>query len=122
MRLTKGLWVVLGSLALALGVAGIFLPLLPATPFVLLASWCFVRGSPRMHRWLLDQRHFGPGIRAFEEGRGIPARAKAFAMATLWPSIAVAAFLAEPVIVKVALLATAAVVTFWLLRLPTLRS
>lgn len=121
MSLTRAVWVACGSLALALGVAGIFIPLLPTTPFLLLASACYVRGSRRMHAWLLSHGRLGAYIRDFEEGRGIPLRAKGVALAMLWASIAHALTRIEPVWGQAGLLLLATGVTLYLLRLPTLR-
>lgn len=121
MGLTRAVWVACGSLALALGVAGIFIPLLPTTPFLLLASACYVRGSRRMHAWLLSHGRLGAYIRDFEEGRGIPLRAKGVALAMLWASIAHALTRIEPVWGQAGLLLLATGVTLYLLRLPTLR-
>jgi hypothetical protein len=121
-RLKQRFFVACGSIALVLGVVGIFLPLLPTTPFLLLASWCYLRGSERLHARLLAQRHLGPYIRAFEEGRGIPLRVKALAIITLWTSIAFAAGLAGPGILRIVMLVSAAGVTLWLLRYPTLHA
>ena len=66
-RLVKHLFVVAGWLCLGCGVVGIFLPLLPTTPFVLLAAFCFSKGSDALHRWLLSQRTFGPLIRDWQQ-------------------------------------------------------
>src|SRR5690606_31846161 len=63
-----------GALCVALGVLGIFLPLLPTTPFLLLAAWLFMRSSPRMHQWLVQHRRLGPFIRAWEGGAGLERR------------------------------------------------
>lgn len=60
--MSRLVWFSLGSLALLLGVIGIVLPLLPTTPFVILAAFCFGKGSPRVERWLLENRTFGPMI------------------------------------------------------------
>ena len=79
---------VAGVLAVVLGILGIFLPLLPTTPFLLLASACFARGSVRLHRWLLRHPVFGEYLANFEAGRGIPLRAKIVATVMLWGSMA----------------------------------
>ena len=73
----------LGLLCLALGAAGIVLPVLPSTPFVLLAAWFFARSSERWHRRLMHSELFGPVIRNWEEQRCISSRTKAFALATM---------------------------------------
>lgn len=69
-------WFLSGGLSLALGGAGIVLPLLPTTPFVLLAAYCFARSSPQLHDWLLAHRTFGPMIHNWAEHGAIPPRAK----------------------------------------------
>jgi uncharacterized membrane protein YbaN (DUF454 family) len=72
-------WAGAGSISLALGIAGIFLPLLPTTPFVLLAAFCFSRGSARVERWMLEHRRFGPMVRDWRARRAVPRRAKQLA-------------------------------------------
>lgn len=86
-RTQRWVYLTLGSMSLALGFLGIMLPLLPTTPLVLLAAFCFARGSERAHRWLLQNRIFGPIVRDWEQHRCVPVRAK-------WTGIAlvVAAF------------------------------
>ena len=79
---------VLGVLAVLLGILCIFLPLLPTTPFLLLASACFARGSVRLHRWLIGHRVFGKYIANFEAGHGIPLKGKIVATVMLWGSMA----------------------------------
>ena len=73
------LWGAAGALALVTGVVGAFLPLLPTTPFVLLAAFCFSRSSTRCERWLLTHPRFGPLVRDWRESRSIPLRAKQLA-------------------------------------------
>jgi uncharacterized membrane protein YbaN (DUF454 family) len=74
---------ILGFLFLGLGVVGVFLPLLPATPFVLLAAACFARSSEKWHRWILANSTFGPMIRNWEQNRCISLRVKAIAIASM---------------------------------------
>ncbi|RZA35787.1 MAG: DUF454 domain-containing protein [Lysobacteraceae bacterium] len=115
-----------GALAVLLGILGLFLPLLPTTPFLLLASWCFARGSERLHRWLLSHRVFGEYLRNFEAGRGIPLTAKIVATLMLWTSLLLAmrrfpdsGSLAIPAVLAL----TGACVSLYLWRfLPTLRT
>lgn len=83
----KILGILLGCVSLVLGVVGIFLPLLPTTPFLLLAAALYVRSSPRLYEWLLSQKYLGCYIRNFRERRAIPFRAKIVSVALVWLSI-----------------------------------
>jgi uncharacterized membrane protein YbaN (DUF454 family) len=78
---------IVGSVSLVLGVLGIFLPLLPATPFLLLASACYLRGSERLHGWLMSNRVLGTYIKNIQQRRGIPLRAKIVTITILWLSL-----------------------------------
>ena len=73
----------LGFVFLGLAVVGVFLPLLPTTPFVLLAAACFAQSSERMHRWILANETFGPMVRAWEEKRCVSCRVKAVAIGSM---------------------------------------
>ena len=81
-RLQRAVWLLAGGLSLALAVVGIFLPLVPTTPLVLLAAFCFARGSERLYLWLLGHALFGRVVRQWEECRCVPPRVK-------WTAIAV---------------------------------
>ena len=76
-------WIMLGLLAIVLGAIGVVLPLLPTTPFVLLAGWCFARSSPRLHALLHRSELFGPVLRDWEQRRCIPRRARILALASM---------------------------------------
>lgn len=111
-----------GVLALLLALLGIFLPLLPTTPFLLLASACFARGSDRLHGWLLNHRVLGVYLRNFEAGNGIPLRAKIVASVMMWSSLAVAMLRFEHLGLRIALVVIGGSVSLYLWRyLPTLR-
>lgn len=117
--LRSTLFVGFGSAFLALGIAGLFVPLLPATPFLLAASACYARGSARLHRRLLGHPRLGPLLAAFEHGRGLPQRVKAVAAGTLWASMAFT-IPALPVFAgQVTLLGIATAVTAWIVAMPT---
>lgn len=73
----------LACIALALGFIGLFLPLLPTTPFVLVAAWAAPKGSPRLHRWLWNHPQIGPLLHAWHTNRAVPRRAKWFACITM---------------------------------------
>lgn len=75
-RAMRPLWTLAGLLSLALGILGIFLPVLPTTPLVLLAAFCFGKGSPRLRAWILGHRRFGPMIADWEATGAIPRRVK----------------------------------------------
>ncbi len=83
----------IGWLSVALGVAGIFLPVLPTTPFLLLAAACFARSSPRFHQWLVTHPRLGPWIKGYLSGVGMPVKAKVYAIGLMWLSIAVSCYL-----------------------------
>lgn len=117
----KTFYNIAGTVALLLGILGIFLPVLPTTPFLLLASACYMRGSARMHRWLMSQRHLGPYIRNFQSGRGIPLRAKIAALALMWTSLTISMWVVPLPWVRALLLIPGIGVTVYLYRVPTLR-
>ncbi len=77
--MTRSLWMIFGLLAVAAGIAGIVLPLVPTTPFILLAAFCFARSSPRLEAWLLHHRTFGPMIANWRRHGSVEPRAKRLA-------------------------------------------
>lgn len=109
----------LGAIALTLGIIGIFLPVLPTTPFVLVATACWAKASPRFHRRLLKHRYFGPMVRNWEERRAIPRRAKylAYSMMTLSCLFLFVRF-PERLWVAIATSAVCAATALWMSRLP----
>ena len=119
----KTLFVVLGALSLLLGLVGIFVPLLPTTPFLLLAAALWVRSSPKLYAWLLAHRRLGPYIRNFRENRAIPLRAKILSVTLLWATLLYCIFflVAEWWWAQLALLAVAVGVTWHILSFATLR-
>nr|WP_143160995.1 YbaN family protein [Pollutimonas bauzanensis] len=115
----KTLFNIAGTLALVLAVLGIFLPLLPTTPFLLLASACYLRGSDRLHGWLMDNKVFGPYLANIHSGRGITLRAKIMALIFLWSSLAFSAWFIHIAWLRVCLLIPGVAVSAYLLRART---
>lgn len=119
-RWQRVLWLAAGGLSLVIGVIGIFLPLLPTTPLVLLAAFCFSRGSERWSRWLETHKTFGPMVRQWRANRAVPLRAKQLAVVMMTISCAGMAWIVRwpwgwmPTLVCVP-------VAIWLCRLPTAR-
>ena len=81
------IWITAGGVALGLGVLGIALPLLPTVPFLLLAAFCFARGSMRFHDWLVDHPRLGPPIQAWREEGAISPKAKRAALIAMAASL-----------------------------------
>lgn len=120
LKLKKGFYVVLGTLALAIGFIGIFLPVIPTTPLVLLAAACYMRGSERLHGWLLESKWFGETIRTYQSGQGLRKATKVKAIGLMWIVITISAvFYVEILPVRVMMFGTAILVTRYLLGLPT---
>lgn len=88
-RLSKALMVAAGTVCLALGSIGVFVPVLPTTPFLLLAAACYARGSRRFYCWLLSNRILGTYLRYYYEGRGLPLRVRALTITILWLTIGI---------------------------------
>ncbi|MFJ5295390.1 YbaN family protein [Pseudomonas sp. NPDC088368] len=120
-RLVRILLQGVGWLSVALGVIGIFLPVLPTTPFLLLAAACFARSSPRFYHWLVDHPRLGPWIRGYLEGDGIPLKGKVYAIGLMWLSIGFSCWLVPMVWARVGMVVCAVGVTVYIARQKTLK-
>lgn len=83
----KILLIILGSISLALGVIGIFLPILPTTPLLLLSAWCYFKSSEKLYSKLINSKHLGSYIKNFRENRIIPLKTKIYIISLLWLSL-----------------------------------
>ena len=97
------LYIVLGSISLVLGTLGIFLPILPTTPFYLLTAWLYMRGSEKLYNKIMNNKYFGAIVRNFQEDESISLKTKIVIISMLWCTILISAFLA---------------VSAWWIRLP----
>ena len=111
----------IGWLSVVLGVVGIFLPVLPTTPFLLLAAGCFARSSERFYNWLVNHPKLGPWIRDYLEGNGIPLKGKVYAIGLMWLSISFSCYLVPMFWARTFMLTSAVCVTIYILRQKTLR-
>jgi hypothetical protein len=108
----KRLLIGAGTLSAGLGIIGIFVPILPTTPFLLLAAACYMRSSERFYQWLINNRILGVYVRNYIEGRGMPARIKVLTILLLWLSIALTiAFGVQDVAIRIVLVCIAIGVT-----------
>lgn len=118
----KYLFILLGSISLALGIIGIFVPLLPTTPFLLLTAALYFKGSPRLYNWLLHQKRLGPYIRNFREYKAIPLRAKIISVSLIWITISYCILCILPALwLKLLFLVIAIGTTWHILSYKTLR-
>ena len=110
-RAARLTWLVVGLVALALGAIGIAVPLLPTTPLILLAAFCFARSSNRLHEWLVTHDIFGPLIENWRRYGAISPRAKIISVVSMAAVLAISLALAVPtgvIIVQLVVLGAAA--------------
>lgn len=108
-----------GWLSFALGAIGVVLPILPTTPFMLLAAACFARTSPKFHEWLLNSRVFGKLIRDWQSGRFIEASAKKRALIVVALTFSFSIWVVDFFWLRVMLVGFWLTCTFFIGRLPT---
>ena len=118
-RIKKTLLIVAGVVSLTLGGIGVFLPLLPTTPFVLLAAGCFAGSSPAMHRWLCRSRFFGEYIENYRTNAGVSKSVKVRAIVFLWAGLALSAVAVHKPIVRIILAVVGICVSTHLLMMKT---
>jgi len=118
----KYLLILVGIISVALGVLGIFLPLLPTTPFLLFAAFCFVKSSKKFYYWLINHRILGIYIKNYIHHRAITQKSRIISISLLWITILSSAiFFVNVVWVKVLLICIALAVSYHLISLKTLR-
>lgn len=103
---------IFGSFCLVMGIIGIFLPLLPTTPLLLLTAYCYYRGSERLYDWLMQHPRLGVYIKNFRENRVIPRRVKIYTLTLLWASLLYCAWILHPIWLKCLMISIAIGVTW----------
>ena len=113
------MWIVAGTFFLMIGLIGIAIPLLPTTPFLLLAAACYLRGSRRMYSWLLGNRLFGKYLKDYYEKKGVPIRVKIGSVIFLWCTIGLSIIIIGDLMIGIVLVIVAAGVTLHIASLKT---
>jgi len=119
-KFIKYLYIFLGLLFLVLAVIGIFVPVLPTTPFLLLTAFFFLRSSERLYQWLLSHKVFGPYLHNYIRYRAMTIKAKRAAIATLWLSLAISIYLVNKTYVDIILIVIGISVSCYILSIKTL--
>jgi uncharacterized membrane protein YbaN (DUF454 family) len=121
-RWLRPLFIVAGTVFVSLGIIGIFIPILPTTPFLLLAAACYARSSQRFYRWLLTNRWFGAYIDNYRQKRGMPLKVKIAIVALLWLTIGLStAFAVQSLTVRIILVVIAVGVSAHILSIKTMK-
>ena len=121
-RFFRYLLIVAGTIFLGFGIIGIFLPILPTTPFLLLAAACYARSSKRFYNWLMNNRWFGTYIKNYREGRGVPLKVKVFTISLLWITILASVFfIISNFLIEIILIIIAIGVTIHILTIKTIK-
>jgi uncharacterized membrane protein YbaN (DUF454 family) len=122
-KVKRILFIVVGTILLGIGGFGVLLPIVPTTPFLLLAAACYARGSKRIHRWMLRNRVFGAFIRNYVERKGITPRQKIVTLGFLWVTMTFTiVYVVDSLILRLFLVLIALAVSVHILKLPTLMS
>jgi uncharacterized protein len=117
------LLILAGSISVLLGIIGIFVPILPTTPFLLLAAACYIRSSDKFYSWLINNRWLGKYIQDYREKRGMKLSSKVLSISMLSVSIMYAVIYATDILIlRIVLLLIAVSVTYHLISIKTLRS
>ncbi|MDO5022275.1 MAG: YbaN family protein [Eubacteriales bacterium] len=116
----SSLYLILGLICLILGIIGIFIPVLPVTPFLLLSAWAFARSSKKLYDWLLEHPVLGIYVKSYIKYRAISINAKISGIVALWLSIGFSIYIVKITWVRILLLVIAAGVTTHLTMLKTL--
>ena len=119
-KMKKAFYIILGTIALVIGFVGVFLPVIPTTPLVLLAAACYYRSSNRLHNWILRSKWFGETIENYQAGKGLTKNTKIRAIVLMWVMITISVvYFVENFLIQLLLLGIAFAVSLYLIRLPT---
>ncbi|KYC45121.1 MAG: hypothetical protein APG12_01131 [Candidatus Methanofastidiosum methylothiophilum] len=120
-KFLRGMLIFFGTLFLCIGIIGVFIPLLPTTPFLLLAAACYARGSDRFYNWLLCNKYLGNYIKNYREGKGIALSVKIITLFLLWATILFSVVFIVPIfIIRIVLIIIATAVTLHIISIKSI--
>lgn len=119
-KIKKTVFLFLGLILTLLGIIGIFIPVLPTTPLLLLASYCYVRSSEKLYLWLINHRIFGRYIRDYNKYRAVDKKSKTIAVILIWVSMMISMSLISKTPVRIVLLITGLAVSYFISTIKTL--
>ena len=121
-QMIRAILLIVGTLSLVIGIIGIFIPLLPTTPFLLITAACYARGSDRFYNWLLCNKLFGNYIKNYREGKGVALNIKIISLSLLWTTILFSAvFVVSALLIKIILITIAIAVTIHILTIKSIK-
>ncbi|MFC1953612.1 YbaN family protein [Chloroflexota bacterium] len=121
-KIKRTLLLIAGTLFTATGIIGIIVPVLPTTPFLLLAAACYIRSSQKFYNWLINNRILGTYINNYVQGKGMPLKVKLLTLSLLWITVSLSSVLfVQSVLIRVFLILAAAGVSIHIIRIKTLR-
>ena len=121
-QIIRAILLITGTISLLIGIIGIFIPLLPTTPFLLITAACYARGSDRFYNWLLCNKLFGNYIKNYREGKGVALNIKIISLSLLWTTILFSAvFVVSALLIKIILITIAIAVTIHILTIKSIK-
>jgi len=121
-QIIRAILLITGTISLVIGIIGIFIPLLPTTPFLLITAACYARGSDRFYNWLLCNKLFGNYIKNYREGKGVALNIKIISLSLLWTTILFSAvFVVSTLLIKIILITIAIAVTIHILTIRSIK-
>jgi len=121
-QIIRAILLITGTISLIIGIVGIFIPLLPTTPFLLITAACYARGSDRFYNWLLCNKLFGNYIKNYREGKGVALNIKIISLSLLWTTILFSAvFVVSALLIKIILITIAIAVTIHILTIKSIK-
>jgi hypothetical protein len=122
-QIIRALLIIIGTISLVIGIIGIFIPLVPTTPFLLITAACYARSSERFYNWLLCNKLVGNYIKNYREGKGVALNIKIITLSLLWTTIVFSAlFVVSTLLIRIVLIIIAVAVTVHILSIKTIKN